>query len=92
MNDFSSMNHLSPELKLLIVNGQSLVDKARNMVKEKSYFFDLTAKLQIRDDCKAVEKKIRAISKGKEGAEAYKELENLIVRLQTTLDGLTRFF
>ena len=90
--DFSNMNHLSPEMKILIVNGQTLVEQAKKKSHEKCYDFDLTSKMQLRDDCKAVEKKIKEIGKGKAGKTDYKELENLILRLQTTLNGLLQFF
>ena len=29
MADFSSMNHLEPEIKLLLVNGQNLVEQTK---------------------------------------------------------------
>lgn len=92
MNDFSNMNHLSPELKVLVVNGQALVDEAKAKSKEKFHDFDLTAKMQLRDDWKSVEKKIKAISKGKVTPNAAKELELATLRLQTTLNGLLKFF
>lgn len=92
MKDFSNMNHLSPELKVLVVNGQALVDEAKAKSKEKFHDFDLTAKMQLRDDCKSVEKKIKAISKGKVTSDTAKELELATIRLQTTLQGLIKFF
>lgn len=92
IKDYSKMNHLSPEMKTLIANGQALVDKARVVSKEKGYDFDLTAKMQLRDDCKAVEKKIKMLANSKAGEKDYKELECLIIRLNTTLKGLLNFF
>ena len=79
-------------MKTLIANGQALVDKARVVSKEKGYDFDLTAKMQLRDDCKAVEKKIKMLANSKAGEKDYKELECLIIRLNTTLKGLLNFF
>lgn len=90
--DYSKMNHLSPEMKLLIVNAQSEVDQAKNVSKEKCYDFDLTAKTQLRDDWRAVEKKIQDIEKKGVTDTSYQELEILVLRLQTTLQGLLNFF
>lgn len=90
--DYSQMNHLSPEVKTLIVNAQTLVDKARKISKEKGYDFDMTAKMQLRDDCKAVEKKIKQFAKSKPDQKDCEDLELLIIRLETTLKGLLNFF
>ena len=48
--------------------------------------------MQLRDDCKAVEKKIKMLANSKAGEKDYKELECLIIRLNTTLKGLLNFF
>ena len=61
MADFKNLNDLSPEKKILIANGQSLVDKTRVGIKEKGYLIGLVGKGQLRDDCKAVEKLIKKI-------------------------------
>ena len=52
--DFSNLNHLPAEIKMLIVNGQSLVENAKEMLRNREYRFDLTSKLQIKYDCKDV--------------------------------------
>lgn len=90
--DFSKLNHLSPEVKVLIVNGQQLVADAREKMQSKEYFFDLTSKMQLKTDCKEVEKYIKLIEKGKFNDKNKKALELAITRLHTTLDGIMRFY
>ncbi len=92
MKDFSNLNGLPTEVKLLIVNGQNLVDTARETINSREYYFDLTSKMQLKSDCKEVEKYIKFISKGKLDDKNQKALELAITRLQTTLDGLVKFY
>ncbi|MBQ8559464.1 MAG: hypothetical protein IJ439_05725 [Tyzzerella sp.] len=92
MNDFSNLNHLPSEVKILIVNGQTLVDDAKEKMKDIDYGFDLTSKMQLKSDCKEVEKFIKLISKGKLSDKNKASLELSITRLHTTLDGLIKFF
>lgn len=92
MSDFSNLNHLSTEVKLLIVNGQTLVDDAKDKIQGREYYFDLTSKMQLKSDCKEVEKYIKLISNGKFNEKNKKALELSITRLQTTLDGLIKFY
>lgn len=82
MKNIENLNDLSTEVKILIVTGQTLVDETRKQVKEK--FVDLTSKLQLRDDCAAVEKLIKKLQKGKFKQKDIDNLRLAIVRLQTT--------
>lgn len=92
MNDFSKLNDLPAEVKLLIVNGQTLVNDARDKIKSREYYFDLTSKLQLKSDCKEVEKYIKLIAKGKLNDKNKSALELSITRLRTTLEGLINFY
>lgn len=92
MNNFSNLNHLPAEVKVLIVNGQTLVDDAKAKIKERKYYFDLTSKVQLKSDCKEVEKYIKLISKGKLNDKNIAALDLSIIRLRTTLDGLINFY
>lgn len=92
MKDFSNLNHLPPETKVLIVKGQTLVEDAKEKIKNREYYFDMTSKMQLKSDCKEVENYIKLIGKGKNVEKNSASLENAIVRLQTTLDGLINFY
>lgn len=84
----NNLNNLSPEVKILIVNAQTLVDKTRAAVKEKRTEVDLTGKFQLKDDCKAIEKIIKKFSSGKFSEKDVKALELAVIRLKTTAGAL----
>ena len=92
MKDFSNINHLPVDTKILIANGQALVEEAREKIQDRNSGFDLTSKLQLKADCKEVDKYIRQISSGKVSEKNAKSLELSIIRLQTTLNGLIQFY
>ena len=77
MNDFSHLNDLPQEVKLLIINGQALIDETKTTLQDRKLDFDLTSKRQLLSDCKTVEKNIKVISKGKvvsSKGESYKNI------------------
>lgn len=88
MDKVENLNNLSTEVKILIVNAQTLVDKTRAAVKEKRTEVDLTGKFQLKDDCKAIEKIIRKFSSGKFSEKDVKALELAVIRLKTTAGAL----
>lgn len=104
MADFEAFNDLPAEVKVLIVQGQMLVDETRKKVKERGWEVDLTGKMQLKTDCADVEKAIAKLSQNgkggglgrifrpqKEQTISAKDIETLriaIIRLQTSADGL----
>ena len=92
INDFSELNDLPVELKLLIVNGQALVDKTQEKMKDKDLNMDMTSKALLKGYCKEIEKYIKQISKGKANAKVQKNLELAITKLNTNLTGIVNFF
>lgn len=90
--DFSEMNHLPAETKQLIVVAQTLVNKTQDTLHDKNYYFDMTSKNQLKADCKRVEKLLKAISDGKTDEKTIRELENAVICLRTTLEGVVQFF
>ena len=92
MKDFSNLNTLPAEVKLLIVNGQTLVEKATQTLNDRNNNFDLTTKRELKSDCKQVEKYIQLIENGKITEKNIKALEKSVVKLQTILTGLISFF
>lgn len=87
-NNTESLNDLPTDVKVLIVNGQTLVDETRKQVKEK--FIDLTSKLQLRDDCAAVEKLIKKLQRGKFKQKDIDNLKLAVIRLQTTSEEILK--
>lgn len=92
MKDFSNLNNLPAEVKLLIVNGQTLVENATKTLNDRNNNFDLTSKRELKADCRQVEKYIQLIENGKVTEKNIKELEKSVVKLQTILTGLISFF
>lgn len=62
MADFETLNDLPAEVKVLIVQGQTLVDETRKKVKERGWEVDMTGKMQLKTDCADVEKAIAKLS------------------------------
>ena len=92
INDFSDLNNLPVEVKLLVANGQALADKAMEKMKDRELNMDLTSKALLKGDCKEIEKCIKQISKGKIDEKVTKKLELAIARLNTNLTGIVNFF
>ena len=92
MKDFSKLNELPAEVKVLIANGQALVEEAKAAMQNNDYDFDLTSKRELKTDIKNVEKNIQVIAKGKVSEKNIKKLENSIICLRTILNGLISFF
>ena len=92
MTDFSRLNHLSADVKLLIVTGQSLIDDANATLKDRYCNFDLTSKRQLNGDCRKVEKCIQNIVDGKVTDKTIKQLSDAVTCLKTTYIGLVAFF
>ena len=92
MKDFSNLNNLPAEVKLLIVKGQTLIEDANKTLNDRTNNFDLTSKRELKADCKQVEKYIQLIEKGKITEKNIMALEKSVVKLQTILTGLISFF
>lgn len=81
---------LSTEMKLLIVQGQTLVSQTNKRVSEQFQNVDLICRLQLRDDCKAVERFIKKFKKGKVTDGDMEELSKAMTRLQTSADAILK--
>lgn len=92
INDFSNLNDLPVEWKLLVVNGQALVDKTQEKIKDRDLNMDMTSKALLKSYCKEIEKYIKQISKGKLDEKVKTKLELAITKLETNLNGIVQFF
>ena len=88
MKDMEKLNRLPAEIKVLVVNGQALVDETRRLVKERDV--DLTGRLQLRDDCAAIERAVKKLEKGKYKEKDIDGLRLAMIRLQTTSKALLK--
>ncbi len=92
MKDFSNLNHLPTETKVLIANGQALVEEAKETIKDRDLYLDMTSKMLLKSGCKEVEKYIKLITNGKINEKNQKALELATVKLRTSIDGLVEFY
>ena len=92
MKNFSNLNDLPAEVKMLIVNGQTLIEQTKKTLEDYSLDFDLTSKRELKADYKKKKKYITLISNGKSTEKNIKGLEKSITKLQTILTGLVSFF
>lgn len=86
--NMKNLDQLPAEVKIMLVNGQRLVDETRNAVKGRG--LDLTSRLQLRDDCAAVEKMIEKIKKGKWKPKDIEGLKLALIRLRTSSEAIFR--
>lgn len=80
------------ELQELITKGQQLVDEVRDMMKNRTYDFDLTAKMELKNSCKEIERYIAKVSGGKGKEKHVKHLRQIIQHLQTIVQGLAAYY
>ena len=90
--DFSRLNHLPADVKLLIVTGQTLIEDSANTLADRYCNFDLTSKKQLKSDCRKVEKCIQTIVDGKVTDRTIKQLSDAVTCLKTSYTGLVAFF
>lgn len=80
------------DVQELIEKGQNLVDEVKTLMKNREYNFDLTAKWELKSDCKEIERYIKLISSGKASEKNITHLEKIIVHLQTIVNGLVEYY
>ncbi len=88
MKKLENLDQLPAEVKIMLVNGQQLVDETRNAGKGRG--LDLTSRMQLRDDCAAVERIIEKIKKGKFKQRDIDGLEPAIIRLRTSSEAILK--
>lgn len=88
MKKLENLDQLPAEVKIMLVNGQRMVDETRKEVKGRG--IDLTSRLQLRDDCAAVENIIEKIRKGKFKQKDIDGLEPAMIRLRTSSEAILK--
>ena len=78
------LSHLPAEVKVIVVEGMTLVEQVRAEAKGRGFELGLTGKAQLRDDCHAIESCIEKLYKKNYKEKHVKALELAIIRLRTT--------
>ena len=92
MNDFSNLNNLPAEDKILLANAQALLDETKAMISSRKYPLDMTSLWQLKSDCREVQMLIKMIQKGKKVEINLKKLAPCVVRLRTNFTGIVNFY
>ncbi len=92
MSDFSNLNNLPTEDKILLANAQSLLDETKEMISSHKYPLDMTSLWQLKGDCREVQMLIKMIQKNKKIEKNLKLLSTSLVRLRTNLTGIINFY
>ena len=92
MNDFSNLNNLSPEEKVVIANAQALVNETKEIIDSRKYPLDLTSLWELKADMREIQMSIKMIQKGKKIEKNIKALEVGTVKLRTNLNGIISFY
>lgn len=90
--DFSNLNNLTPDQKIVIANGQALFEETNDMIKSRKYLLDITSLWQLKADCREIQMLIKMILKGKKIEKNIDLLQNATVRLRTNLNGIVSFY
>lgn len=73
-----------------IYESKALLEQTEKAMKEPGRFLDLTCKLQLRDDCSALRKKLKKLKPDKMTMEELEALRLMTIRLQTTAENILK--
>lgn len=73
-----------------IYESKALLEQTEKAMKEPGRFLDLTSKLQLRDDCSALKRKLKKIRPDKMTMDELEALRILTIRLKTTSENLLK--
>ena len=92
MMDFSNLNNLTPEQKIVVANAQALFEETNEIIKSRKYLLDITSLWQLKADCREIQMLIKMILSKKKIEKNVGLLENATVRLRTNLNGIISFY
>ena len=92
MMDFSNLNKLTPDQKIIIANAQALFEETNEMIKSRKYLLDITSLWQLKADCREIQMLLKMILNGKKIEKNTSLLENATIRLRTNLNGIISFY
>lgn len=73
-----------------IYESKALLEQTQKTMKEPGRFLDLTCKLQLRDDCNALKRKLKKIRPDKMTMQELEELRLMTIRLKTTSENILK--
>jgi len=73
-----------------IYESKALLEQTEKAMKEPGRFLDLTCKLQLRDDCSALRRKLKKLRPDKMTMKDLEELRLMTLRLKTTSENILK--
>lgn len=73
-----------------IYESRALLERTEKAMREPGRFLDLTCKLQLRDDCSALRRKLKKLRPDKMTMDQLEELRLLTTRLSTTSENILK--
>lgn len=73
-----------------IYESKALLEQTEKAMREPGRFLDLTCKLQLRDDCSALRRKLKKVRPDKMTAEQLEDLRLMTLRLKTTSENILK--
>ena len=86
--DFSDLNGLEAEEKVLIIKMHTLIETTKERLKRKGNEVSLPYKMQLKSDFGEAERLIKKFKPGKDNTKHRKKLEFLLIKLQTEVDNI----
>ncbi len=86
--DFSEMNGLEPETKILLVKAQTLIEKSRERLKRKGTDVSLPYRMQLKSDFGEMERLMKRFKPGKKNDKLKEKMEFLLIKVQTEVDNI----
>ena len=75
-----------------VMESESLLKRTQEAMKEPGRYIDLTCKLQLRDDCNALKRRLKKLRPEKMTAKELEELRLATERLKTTSENILNFY
>lgn len=73
-----------------IYESKALLEQTEKAMREPGRFLDLTCRLQLRDDCSALRRKLKKIRPDKMTGKELEELRLMTIRLKTTSENILK--
>ena len=73
-----------------IYESRALLEQTEKAMKTPGLFLDLTSRLQLRDDCSALRRKLKKLQPNKMTPDELEILRNLTIRLRTSAENILK--
>lgn len=86
--NYEKLNKLPTENKLFIIRALKLVEETRKRMKEQGVDVSLPYRMQLKNDCEDIERRIKSFEKGKIAPAKWSQFENRVEILITESENI----